>query len=210
MTGTIAMTAKAVSFSFGYHHVFRNFSTEKVSGEICGITGPNGSGKSTLLKVFSGAFSPSSGTLALEVGGKAVSRDKWYRYCSIAAPYTDVIETFTPLELIRFYRKFKADDSSLTYENLLSTSGLEPFSNKMIRQFSSGMIQRMRLILALGSASPLMLLDEPTSNLDDNGKQWLYMHLKACSSRKLTFIASNDPDDVKQCSVSVNIMDYKQ
>lgn len=151
MISSVTLIAKTVTFSFGYHHLFRNFSVDLFKGEICTVKGPNGSGKTTLLKLFSGSIRPVSGSITLKINDQQISRDKWYKYLSIATPYTDVIETFTPLELINFYSNFKPEHPEQPYSMLLESAGLEPFKHQMIRQFSSGMIQRMRLILALGA-----------------------------------------------------------
>ncbi len=209
MNTSHCLEARQVSFAFGYHRIFNRLTAQFNRGECWAITGPNGSGKSTLLKMLSGALTPTEGELRLTSGSRNVPVQMWYKYCSIATPYTDVTEEMTLTELIRFYGRFKKAIPECDFDTLVKSSGLFPFRSREIRFYSSGMIQRVRLILALAADVPLMLLDEPVSNLDNAGRQWFYETLNTVKTQKIVFIASNDPDDISVCEESLHLPDYK-
>ncbi len=140
------------------------------------ITGPNGSGKSTLLQVIAGLVPLSTGTTQYFIHDQPVSSDEIYRHLVIASPYQELIEEFTFSELIRFHFKFKRFKGNCTIEQLAEIIELTHTWNKPVKFFSSGMKTRLKLGLAFLSEVPLILLDEPTSNLDTNGIQW-YQHM---------------------------------
>jgi ABC-type multidrug transport system ATPase subunit len=79
---------------FNKEWIFRNLSTEFTSGNSYAILGPNGSGKSTLLSVLTGSLSPSEGEISFS-DTKEISVENIYKYISLAAPYLELVETFT-------------------------------------------------------------------------------------------------------------------
>lgn len=169
------------------------------SDHIYGITGINGSGKSTLIKIISGYLTPSSGNVIYKSSGSSIERDQVYKHLSISAPYLEIDLDFTLKEQLAFYRKFKALISSYDQEVILNKVGLSAHLNKPIRQFSSGMQQRVQLILSLFSDVDCILLDEPTSFLDKKGKAWFYETVRSIKKGKTIIIASNDDEDIAIC-----------
>lgn len=173
------------------------------------ITGPNGSGKSTLLRMLSGHLSPSQGNVSFFRKDKKIDAGDVYRYMAYAAPYIDLIEEFTLLEAMRFHQKFNPLQAGLDTRALLDLLALPKATHKQIRYFSSGMKQRLKLALAICAQSDILLLDEPTSNLDVQGINWYRNLVHQFSNDRLVIIASNAEVDFDFCSERLSILDYK-
>jgi ABC-type multidrug transport system ATPase subunit len=189
--------------------IFRglDFSFEK--GQRYAVLGPNGSGKSTLLKVLSGHLSPSKGTIVFENQGKKIEPDEVYRHVSYAAPYIELIEEFTLEEALKFHAGLKPLLPNFTPAKLYELLALPRARSKEIRFFSSGMKQRVKLALAVCSDTPILLLDEPATNLDTQGIEWYKNLIADYAAARLVVIASNDPHDADFCPVHLKILDYK-
>jgi ABC-type multidrug transport system ATPase subunit len=127
-------------------------------------------------------------------------RENIYSKVNIAAPYTDLIEELDLREMIRFHTKFKHSPVLTTAGQWLEMLELSNVSSRPLLQFSSGMKQRVKLGLALYSSGDILLLDEPTSNLDDAAKAWFFTHLAKLRKDKLILIASNEAEDFKYCA----------
>jgi ABC-type multidrug transport system ATPase subunit len=184
---------------FNRDWIFRNFSFQFNSSESYAITGPNGSGKSTLLQVIAGAVAASEGTVAYETGSKKVDGDEMFRFLSIAAPYQELIEEMTLTEFLQFHRTFKPFFSSISIEEIVSMIHLSEAAGKQIRYYSSGMKQRVKLAQAFFSDTPVLLLDEPCTNLDEDGIR-LYHHLiSEYSSNRIVIVSSNDVAEYGFC-----------
>ncbi len=176
---------------FNREWVFRNLELEIASGSKHAILGGNGSGKSTLLRIISAYFSASEGNIIHHQGSEIISADDVYKHISIAAPYLDVPGLFTLEEAITFHFKFKTPVNGLSIKEIEERSGLQAHAQKQIRHFSSGMKQRLRLSLALMSDVPLILLDEPASNLDAQAVQWYRNLILEFTVGKTLVVCSN-------------------
>ena len=185
-----------------YQHgwVFRNLSFLFQSNNIYGISGRNGSGKSTFLKIISGLLSATEGKIQYVSGQGSVKREDIYHYLSVAAPYTELLEEFTLAEMIDFHTGFKPSDRFSDTAQWIEMMQLGSAAHRPMVQFSSGMKQRVKLGLALYSKAEIIFLDEPTSNLDENAKDWFFQHLDLQRQNKLIFIASNEEQDFKFCT----------
>ncbi|MFD2285153.1 ATP-binding cassette domain-containing protein [Pedobacter petrophilus] len=193
---------------FNKEWIFRNLSTEFSSGNRYAILGPNGSGKSTLLSVLTGSLTPSEGQISFS-GDKDIPVEDIYQRISLAAPYLELVETFTLKEIIDFHFKFKNFAPGIDQKSLISILGLEKSANKEIKYFSSGMKQRTKLALACCSDAPILFLDEPTSNLDVQGVDWYRDLIENFTSGRLTIIGSNQIHEYDFCDKEIQISDYK-
>jgi ABC-type multidrug transport system ATPase subunit len=173
------------------------------------VLGPNGSGKSTLLKVLSGHLSPSKGRIFFEKNGKILEPDDVYRSVSYAAPYIELIEELTLEEALKFHARLKPMLPGITPARLYDLLSLPRARSKEIRFFSSGMKQRVKLALAICCNTPILLLDEPATNLDVQGVEWYKNLIGEFAADRLVIIASNDPHDADFCPVHLNILDFK-
>jgi ABC-type multidrug transport system ATPase subunit len=192
---------------FNRDWIFRNFTYQFTPGEKYAITGPNGSGKSTLLQVLAGSMNTTEGNVQWGMGTAVLATENVYRHISIVAPYLEVIEEMTAKEFLEFHSVFKS--LILPVGEVLAVIGLEKTASKQIRNFSSGMKQRIKLAQAVFSDTPVLLLDEPCTNLDTAGYD-LYNSLikKYCDSR-LVIVSSNDINEYDFCNTRINIMDHK-
>lgn len=193
---------------FNKEWIFRNLSTEFSSGNSYAILGPNGSGKSTLLSVLNGSLSPSEGKITFSDTAE-IPVENIYRYISLAAPYLELVETFTLKEIIDFHFKFKNFADGLDAKKLIDILGLEKAKNKEIKYFSSGMKQRTKLALACCTDTPILFLDEPTSNLDVQGINWYRELIENFGKDRLMIIGSNQIQEYDFCTSQIQISDYK-
>lgn len=192
----IKVTVSRCSKKFRGKWVFSKQDHVFEPGHTYAITGKNGSGKSTLLKIIAGFVSPSSGNINWSLNGEKLVRESVYRHVAMSAPYMELIEEFTLHELILFQRRFKNYRDELAEADILQLSGLEENRDKPIKFFSSGMKQRAGLTLAILSASPLLLLDEPCANLDHEARLWYQKMLREYKKNRTVIIASNhNPDE---------------
>jgi len=161
-----------VSKRFRFEWIFKGIDFTFQAGQRYAILGPNGSGKSTFLKILSGHLSPSKGKIEFLQNKTKLDIDHVYRHVGFAAPYIELIEDFTLKEAIIFHQKFKPFLQKLGPEDIIKILGFEHSTHKEVKYFSSGMKQRLKLALTLCSDTALLLLDEPTTNLDQQGFDW--------------------------------------
>jgi ABC-type multidrug transport system ATPase subunit len=194
---------------FNREWIFRHFSYTFLSGNSYAITGPNGSGKSTLLQAICGALMLSEGTLQYRKADKPVPEEYTYRQVSICAPYLEVIEEMTVTELLRFHQQFKPFLPGLDTQKIITLLGLEQAADKQIRFYSSGMKQRVKLAQAIFSDTPVLLLDEPCTNLDTTGYVLYHQLINDYGKDRLVIVSSNDPQEYDFCGEVLRITDYK-
>ena len=192
---------------FNREWIFRHFDHEFFSGKRYAITGSNGSGKSTLLQVISGSISHNEGKIEMILKGSPLLEENCFQYLSIAAPYLELIEEMTATEFLHFHSSFKPLTHSL--ESILAVINLENAAQKQIRYFSSGMKQRLKLAQAFFCSAPVLLLDEPTTNLDAEGIALYQQLITEHTDQKLVIISSNDPQEYSFCDEVISIGDYK-
>jgi ABC-type multidrug transport system ATPase subunit len=181
-----------------------------VQGKSYALTGANGSGKSTLIQIIAGATMHSEGEINWQFanGNLKISTEKAYEDISIAAPYLDLIEEMSANEFLHFHKAFKPL-STKSFSEILATVGLANAADKQIRYFSSGMKQRLKLALAFFSDTSVLLLDEPTTNLDEDGMA-IYKYLwKNYTNNRLVIVSSNDKEEYENCGELISLGDYK-
>lgn len=199
-----------ISKRYKFEWIFRNITTEFEQGNSYAILGSNGSGKSTFLKILSGHLTPSKGNISFEQNGQKIEIDDVYKSVSFCAPYIDLIEEYTLTEAIDFHQKFKPFLKGLNSKELIQILNFSKSKNKQIRHFSSGMKQRLKLVLAICSDTPALFLDEPTTNLDRQGMDWYRDLIEKFAKNRLVTVASNVEIDYQFCDTHLSIMDYKK
>lgn len=194
---------------FNREWIFRDLNYEFNPGSSYAILGPNGSGKSTLLQILAGSLTPSEGSLTYRKNGESINVEEIYSFISISTPYLDLIEEFTLAEHIGFHFKFKPFRPGIDAQGIVDLLGLGKSADKPIRFFSSGMKQRLKLGLAFCTDSPLLLLDEPTTNLDQQGVEWYQSLVSNFSADRLVIVCSNQKPEYEFCDKHLSITDYK-
>ena len=123
--------------------------------------------------------------------------------------HLELIEEFTLQELIDFHYRFKRYRDDLNSTAVIKLLALPSASRKALKYFSSGMKQRVKLALAFCSDTPMLLLDEPTANLDQQGVDWYLSLIERFSQNRLVIICSNQEHEYRFCQHHLNVMDYK-
>ena len=192
-----------ISKKYGKTWILKNVNLNFEQGKKYAILGNNGSGKSTLMKIISSQTTASKGNIFFE----DTDIDKVYQQLSYCAPYIDLIEELTFEELLTFVSKYKPFMAEFTITNILKLFNFQ--SDKWIKDYSSGMKQRVKLALALFADVKVTLLDEPTSNLDEAGVEWYFEMLEKLPKNRTIIIASNIEREYQFCEHLINIKDFK-
>lgn len=184
---------------FNREWIFRSATLTLNPGDTLAITGPNGSGKSTLLQCLGGMLELSEGSLQFHDGSASLPKEGWHAALSYCAPYQELIEELTLEEFLRFHLTFKRLLPGLTPDSAIRRCDLHGARNKAIRLYSSGMKQRARLLQALLSDTPVVLLDEPTSNLDRAGIDLYHSLITEFTPGRTVVVCSNVEEEYAFC-----------
>ena len=203
------VTATGLGKRFQRDWIFRGLTRSFAPGSATAVLGPNGAGKSTLLNTLSGQLLPTEGTLTYALAGRAVAVEDLPQHLAYAAPYLELLEELTLLELLRFHTRFKPLRPGVSQEDLIELMYLEKARHQLVREFSSGMKQRLKLALALYAAAPLLLLDEPTTNLDAAGVAWYQEHVRATRTGRTLLLSSNIAAEYAFCDEQLFIPDFQ-
>jgi len=204
------LDAQNLGRRYGRQWIFRQLSHDFQPGSATAILGPNGAGKSTLLSILAGQLLPSEGQVAYSLAGKPVPVADVPRHLAYCAPYLELPEDFTLLELLAFHTRLKPLQPGLSVAGLVDIMYLQRARHQAVRTFSSGMKQRLKLGLALYAAAPLLLLDEPTTNLDAQGTAWYLEHVaRVRNADRLVVVSSNVPAEYGFCDAQVRITDFQ-
>lgn len=202
------ITLENIGKKFRREWIFRNVNLQLQSGNSYTFIGPNGSGKSTLLQVLSGILPQTEGNISYQADNQTISVDDIYKEIVIAAPYLELVEEFSLIEMLDFHFKFKQPIQN-NFDELIEILNFTQHRDKTIKNFSSGMKQRLKLGLAFHSKSDIILLDEPTSNLDAQGVEWYLSQVEKYTHNRLLVICSNQPHEYTFCKNIVDIRDFK-
>jgi heme exporter protein A len=205
-----SLQAKAVRKTFGRRLIFENLNFDYSGQGIYGISGPNGSGKSTLVKIIAGIIAPSSGKLLHQSGGKEIIPEKLHNYIGFVSPYLVLYDEFNAVENLRYTSEIRG----ISYHTARADGLLDQFNiysrrNDPVKAYSSGMKQRLKFVFALLHSPPLLILDEPTSNLDSSGKDIVYNMMNKESADRIILVASNEENDLKLCSSVIDLESFK-
>ena len=194
---------------FNRDWIFRNLDFQFENGKHYAITGPNGSGKSTLLQIISGSSIFNEGNVQYYEDENILSPEKIFQKLSFSAPYLDMVEEMTLTEFFSFHHNMKGWLPNLNTNEIISLSNLKNAAHKQIRYYSSGMKQRAKLAQAIFSNVPIVLLDEPLTNLDEAGVALYYELIEKYCKNRLLIISSNDKKEYSFCEQIIDIRKYK-
>lgn len=201
----------AIGHRFGRLVLFRQLSFSLDGGHSLAITGANGSGKSTLLRILAGVLTPTRGTVTLTVGGQAVPREERPLHTGLVAPYVNVYDGLSARENLAFLAEARqlagADDRIAA---ALDRVGLADRADDLVGTYSSGMKQRVKYAAAGLTEPPLLLLDEPSANLDAAGLDMVdavMAHQRAADA--LLVVATNVAAEADRCDRALCVEDYR-
>ena len=182
---------------FNRRSIFDDVSFKVVSGQTLLITGPNGSGKSTLVSIISGVLTASAGNVDAKVDGTDVG-ETMYRAIGLVSPYLQMYEEFSPRENLEFVLSARGlNDLRGRIQPLLEELQLKGRIDDPVRTYSSGMKQRVKFAFALIHQPPVLILDEPMSNLDAKGIEMVKGIMDAQRQQGILVVATNDVTDVR-------------
>jgi ABC-type multidrug transport system ATPase subunit len=199
---TEGLSLHQVTKSYGQNPLFGPLDATFTGPGIIGIVGPNGAGKSSFLKMCAGYTAPTTGSISWTWKGQTHSDRQWAQSNSmLTGPYVEPILELTAQEQLDFHFSLRPPRQTDWIKEALHWSGLETHVNRPLRYFSSGMLQKMKLILALVSEAHFVFLDEPTANLDQAGVYFFHQLLLHTAPERLIFIASNHQNsDLQYCT----------
>jgi ABC-type multidrug transport system ATPase subunit len=189
--------------------IFRHLSFDFESNNHCAITGANGSGKSTLLQIIAGSTHFNEGKIDLIDNNKIINKEDQFKYVALTAPYLELPGEMTLHELLGFHFSLKPVLKNLSITEIISILELENATHKQIRYFSSGMTQRVKLAQAIFSNVPIVLLDEPCTNLDTTGIALYQSLISNYCQNRIVIVSSNDPQEYAFCTQQLPVQRYK-
>ncbi|CUS76988.1 heme exporter protein A [Candidatus Kryptonium thompsonii] len=204
------LIGKDIRKSFGRLLVFDSINFELINGSSLAIAGKNGSGKSTLVKIIAGLLSPSSGEVIYQVDGREIDKLDWFKFVGFVAPYLQLYDEFTGyenLEILAKIRGLKSYEAKI--KNVLERVNLYSRRDDLVRGYSSGMKQRLKYACALLHDPIVLILDEPTSNLDSEGVEMVWAIAEEQKKNGILIVATNEPEELKMCDEVINLDELK-
>ena len=194
----VHLSLAGVSKRFGRRRVFEGVNAEVGRGEVLVVIGPNGAGKSTLLLVIAGLLRPTRGQVVISVDGKALPYENRRQWLGMVAPDLTLYQELTALENLRFFERVRGRvPREADLEALLERVGLEGRGRDRVGTYSSGMRQRLKYAFALAHAPKVLLLDEPTANLDASGVSMVEEVIAEQRRRGVLVLATNAPEEAR-------------
>jgi heme exporter protein A len=209
---SIILQCTDISKNYNGKVIFKKVNINLTEKSSLVITGKNGSGKSTLLKVISHLIRLDKGNIELKINGDIISKEKFFTKIGFFAPYINLYDELTGWENLDFFYELKVEqknnkDEEIKY--LLEKVGLFKRRNDLIRNYSSGMKQRLKLAFAVLNKPQLLLMDEPRTNLDEEGISVVYKIAEEQKERGILILATNESEDTSISNSGLNIEDYK-
>lgn len=191
--------------------VFREVNLKLKEGDAVAIIGKNGSGKSTLLKIISGLIKSTSGKIILKENNNEINKEKYINYIGFTSPYINLYDELTAFENLKFFSDLinDLDNQKDIISSLLKRVNLYNVRNELVRDFSTGMKQRLKIAFSLLKAPKILLLDEPQSNLDSEGIELINNIFVEQKNRGILIIATNELLDTNLFNIILNIENYK-
>lgn len=200
------LALEGVSRRFGRRRVFEGLEAVVEHGQALVVTGPNGSGKSTLLLVIAGLLRPTRGRVVATVDGKPLLQEERRDWMGMVSPDLTLYPELTALENLRFFQTIRGQNPNDGELNaLLERVGLRGRGRDRVGTFSSGMRQRLKYAFAVAHAPKLLLLDEPTANLDVSGVSMVEEMISDQRRRGVLVIATNEPEEVRHGEIVVTL-----
>jgi heme exporter protein A len=204
------LSLEGITKFFGRRLVFKDINCSFSSGNIYGISGPNGSGKSTLVKIIAKVISATRGKIIHKLDNKIVEPEKLHNHIGFVSPYLFLYDEFTAEENLIYVSNIRGINfNKQKAEYLFEQFGLFDRRNDIVRGYSSGMKQRLKFIFALLHEPQLIILDEPTSNLDGEGKDKVYKLIENERKNSLILIASNEDSDLQLCKQTLDLANLR-
>lgn len=192
---------------FGSLQLYEGLCGEIAAGTCVGVLGRNGAGKSTFLKILAGMLVPTAGTVEYIADGCSLARSEFRQNTGFLTPEVHFYENLTAKENLAFFTNISGKPcADEVLEQRLSETALFAFQDERVKNFSTGMRQRLKLALLLAVDRPVWFLDEPSSNLDAEGAKLIGAAILAARTANRTILlATNDLAEVKYADYVIHI-----
>ena len=207
---SFSIQSQNLSKSFGRRLIFKDININWAEKGIFGISGPNGSGKSTLVKIIAGLIAPSTGKIIHKNSGGEIIPEKLHNHIGFVSPYLVLYEEFSAWENLKIFAKIRGvtlNEEKILY--YLQQFLLDNRKDDLVKTYSSGMKQRLKFIFALMHSPDVLIFDEPTSNLDEEGKKVVYNIIRDEGKNRIVIIASNESKDLELCNEVLLLEKFK-
>lgn len=182
---TTLLTVKNLVVSYANHRVLDKISFSVSQNDLLCIVGPNGSGKSTLLKCLLSLIKPNSGSIKFEEPLTPTKIGYMPQESKIDANFpASVYEIVSSATLNQKYRPFLSREQKTQINNSLRTLGIHNLKRRAFGELSGGQRQKVLLARALCATDKLLILDEPSNNLDYASKLDFYNILRQLNSER--------------------------
>jgi heme exporter protein A len=192
------IVAENIEKKFNHRQIFREINFELNNVDSLVITGANGTGKTTLVRIISGLLSPTGGKINYYQKDQKISHEAVYNRIGLVGPYLQLYKDLTAWENLSFFAK--ARDGKVNIDRILELMeyvGLAGREHDALKTYSSGMLQRVKYVAALYHHPEVLILDEPTANLDEKGKHLVYDIIEEHKQQHTVIIATNEAADIK-------------
>lgn len=210
-TRQITFQAENLSKNFDRKLIFKDISFSLSNGDALAVTGRNGSGKSTLVKILCTLLNQTAGALNLNIDGKNIERSRYYNFTGLVSPYLNLYDEFTGYENLQIIsnirRTFDKNNLQENIDTVLKRVGLYERRNDILRIYSSGMKQRLKIAFAVLHNPLILFLDEPTDNLDAEGIKIVDEIVSEYKKDKIIIVATNNEYEKSYCTKEVKITD---
>jgi heme exporter protein A len=204
---SISIIANGLSKDFNRNSIFKDISFSLTSPASLSITGKNGAGKSTLSKILAGLLSSTHGTITYLINEKQHGIEEFKHHIGFVSPYLNLYDEFTALENLQILSRIRAlsQVNSERIKELLALVGLWNRRDDVVGTFSSGMKQRLKYAFALLHNPAVLILDEPTSNLDSEGIEVIKKIILQQQKTNILVIATNNKEEASWCAQQVQV-----
>lgn len=205
----MTISLQDISKRYGLEWILKKVNLELITNNQYAVIGPNGSGKSTILKIIANGIVPTQGKITYSIDNNITPSDFLInKNIAFTAPYISILEEMSLEEMYIFHSKLHAMYCK-DLLHFLDIIELQKHRNKYIKHFSSGMKQRVKLALAILSKTEVLILDEPSSNLDEKATQWYLNLVQKYMQDRIVLIGSNQEREYNFCTHQINVLDYK-
>ncbi len=200
---TVAVEIREAGKRFGDVEALKPISADIPAGSLMGLVGPDGAGKTTLMRIMAALMTPTQGSV--RVAGHDVAGDPEYihRITGYMPQRFGLYEDLTVQENLDLYADLRGLDrreASERFDQLLSFTGLAPFTRRLSGQLSGGMKQKLGLACALMARPRVLLLDEPSVGVDPVSRQELWRMVQELASEGMSVVwATAYLDEAERC-----------
>jgi heme exporter protein A len=184
--------------SFNNRIIFNDITFQVKSGGSLVITGPNGSGKTTLLRIICHLIQPKLGKVTFFHKNKIIRDDRIYSHLGLVSPYLQLYNNLTALENFNFFSRIRSIQPDISvFKEMMENLGLRGREMDEVKTYSSGMMQRLKYVMALIHNPEILILDEPTANLDEEGIANVYEIMEKQKKSKILILATNEHEEIR-------------